>query len=231
MGFQLPIAPSPIESSHIRHSYLPSMSDRTSWNYHWVVVSNMFYFYPYLGKWSNLTNMFQLSWNHQLDQLPRNSAHGSVPFSVGWTSHAARHMSKAKSTTSSKSSSRLVRNRTVELVSRTTGPPDQDFSGQKWSKWGYQCCLDEHQQGTFYGAKMAKIRRLRIRACFLKWWYPQNTPKWSFLVGKPMVVGYQHFRNPSYIWCPPPQSPPFLRVCIYDQGGYHMCRYKYEQVI
>ena len=21
--------------------------------------------------------------------------------------------------------------------------------------------------------------------CFLKWWYPQNTPKWSFLVGKP----------------------------------------------
>ena len=29
--------------------------------------------------------------------------------------------------------------------------------------------------------------------CFLKWWYPQNTPKWSFLVGKPMVVGYHHF--------------------------------------
>ena len=22
--------------------------------------------------------------------------------------------------------------------------------------------------------------------CFLKWWYPQNIPKWSFLVGKPM---------------------------------------------
>ena len=32
--------------------------------------------------------------------------------------------------------------------------------------------------------------------CFLKWWYPQNTPKWSFLVGKPMVVGYHHFRKP-----------------------------------
>ena len=27
---------------------------------------------------------------------------------------------------------------------------------------------------------------------------PQNTPKWSFLVGKPMVVGYHHFRNPPY---------------------------------
>ena len=32
--------------------------------------------------------------------------------------------------------------------------------------------------------------------CFLKWWYPQNTSKWSFLVGKPMVVGYHHFRKP-----------------------------------
>ena len=30
--------------------------------------------------------------------------------------------------------------------------------------------------------------------CFLKWWYPQNTPKWSVFVGKPMVVGYHHFR-------------------------------------
>jgi len=34
--------------------------------------------------------------------------------------------------------------------------------------------------------------------CFLKWWYPQSTLKWSVLVGKPMVVGYQHFRKPSY---------------------------------
>ena len=32
-----------------------------------------------------------------------------------------------------------------------------------------------------------------------KWWYPQNTPKWSFLVGKPMVVGEtHHFRKPPY---------------------------------
>ena len=31
--------------------------------------------------------------------------------------------------------------------------------------------------------------------CFLKWWYPQNTPKWSFLVGKTMVVGYHHLGN------------------------------------
>ena len=35
-----------------------------------------------------------------------------------------------------------------------------------------------------------------IYGCFLKWWYPQNTPKWSFLVGKPMVLWYHHFRKP-----------------------------------
>ena len=32
-----------------------------------LVVSNIFYCYPYLGKWSNLTNIFQRGWNHQLD--------------------------------------------------------------------------------------------------------------------------------------------------------------------
>ena len=38
-----------------------------------------------------------------------------------------------------------------------------------------------------------------LYGCFLKWWYPQNTPKGSFLVGKPMVVGYHHFRKPPYV--------------------------------
>ena len=32
----------------------------------WVVVSNIFYFYPYLGKIPILTNIFQRGWNHQL---------------------------------------------------------------------------------------------------------------------------------------------------------------------
>ena len=31
------------------------------------VVSNILYFPPYLGKWSILTNIFQLGWNHQLE--------------------------------------------------------------------------------------------------------------------------------------------------------------------
>lgn len=33
--------------------------------------------------------------------------------------------------------------------------------------------------------------------CFLKWWgSPISTPKWSFLVGKPIVVGDHYFRKP-----------------------------------
>ena len=31
----------------------------------WVVVSNIFYFQPYLGKIPNLTNIFERGWNHQ----------------------------------------------------------------------------------------------------------------------------------------------------------------------
>ena len=36
---------------------------------HEVVVSKMFYFHPYLGKWFNLTNIFRMGWNHQLGKL------------------------------------------------------------------------------------------------------------------------------------------------------------------
>ena len=32
----------------------------------YLVVSNIFYFHPYLGKWSNLPNIFRRGWNHQL---------------------------------------------------------------------------------------------------------------------------------------------------------------------
>ena len=31
-----------------------------------VVVSKILYFHPFLGKWSNLTNIFQMDWNHEL---------------------------------------------------------------------------------------------------------------------------------------------------------------------
>ena len=36
----------------------------------WVVVSNILYFHPYLGKIPNLTNIFQRGWNHQLVNMP-----------------------------------------------------------------------------------------------------------------------------------------------------------------
>ena len=34
----------------------------------WVVVSNIFCCHPYLGKWSKLTNIFEMGWNHRLDK-------------------------------------------------------------------------------------------------------------------------------------------------------------------
>ena len=34
------------------------------------MVSNIFYFHPYLGKCSNLTNIFQMGWNHQQEKMP-----------------------------------------------------------------------------------------------------------------------------------------------------------------
>ena len=33
------------------------------------MVSNIFYFHPSLGKISNLTNIFQMGWNHQPEQF------------------------------------------------------------------------------------------------------------------------------------------------------------------
>ena len=33
------------------------------------VVSNIFYFHPYLGKIPILTNIFQMGWNHQLERM------------------------------------------------------------------------------------------------------------------------------------------------------------------
>ena len=38
------------------------------------MVSSIFYFHPYLGKWSNLTNIFQMGWNHQLGGFRRSGS-------------------------------------------------------------------------------------------------------------------------------------------------------------
>ena len=68
-------------------------------------------------------------------------------------------MSKAKSTASSKTSSRLVRNQTVELVSRTVGPRFLGKNGRSEGT-GTVFFFNRHQKGTFYGGEMAKIRMI-----------------------------------------------------------------------
>ena len=48
--------------------FSPQSLVRDIWKFpeiNWVVVSNIFYFYPYLGKIPMLTNIFQRGWNHQ----------------------------------------------------------------------------------------------------------------------------------------------------------------------
>ena len=35
----------------------------------WLVVSNIFCFHPYLGKFPILTNIFQMGWNHQPENV------------------------------------------------------------------------------------------------------------------------------------------------------------------
>ena len=58
--------------------------------------------------------------------------------------------------------------------------------------WKYLFCdLQNEVLGSFLGFTNPPY------GCFLKWWYPQNTPKWSFLVGKPMGLlgNYHHFRS------------------------------------
>ena len=61
-------------------------------------------------------------------------------------------------------------------------------SGGTPSTWGH--CFPE----GFWKLSQTEL----LYGCFLKWWYPQNTPKWSFFVGKPMgLLGKPtHFRKP-----------------------------------
>ena len=71
---------------------LPTVGRLKPWRlvkHHWLVVSNIFYFHPYLGKIPILTNIFQMGWNHQLVEgwlnfrwfFDRLRSHGT-----GWTS-------------------------------------------------------------------------------------------------------------------------------------------------
>ena len=45
---------------------IPSWAATSRWDLK-ILCGFRYYFHPYLGKWSNLTNIFQLGWNHQLE--------------------------------------------------------------------------------------------------------------------------------------------------------------------
>ena len=80
-----------------------------------------------------------------------------------------------------------------------------------------QCASYHAAKATFSGSKLdgawaerrggevsewvdqQTITMVSLHGGFLKWWYPQNTSKWSFLVGKPMVVGYHNLRKHPYL--------------------------------
>ena len=54
------------------------------------------------------------------------------------------------------------------------------------------------------------ITRSYSFGCFFKWWYPQNTPKWSFLVGKPWLLGTIILGNSHLLWGP--HFTPFTTI-------------------
>ena len=43
------------------------------------------------------------------------------------------------------------------------------------------------------------LKAYYLHECFLKWWYPQNTPKMINFSRKTMVVEYHHFRKPPHM--------------------------------
>ena len=72
-----------------------------------------------------------------------------------------------------------------------------EFTKEQWNLKPYDIPLNP---GWFSYISLYCRKLQSLYGCFPKWWYPQNTPKSSFLVGKPMVVGQHHFRKPPYSW-------------------------------
>ena len=60
----------------------------------WFQTSNTFYFHPYLGWWSKLTNIFQMGWNRQLvincDWKIRKASENRRRHLVSWVALARR---------------------------------------------------------------------------------------------------------------------------------------------
>ena len=75
-------------------------------------------------------------------------------------------------------------------------------AGCNWPRRGQKSESDDRRNcSTIWRANVSWSSRVGLwkaplQIFFLKSWYLQNTSKWWFLVGKPMVVGYHHFRKP-----------------------------------
>ena len=77
------------------------------------------------------------------------------------------------------------------------------FSWIPWNSWrilfGFEQILADFVQQHSGLLTVSQVFYTPIMGDSLNDGTPQNTPKWSFLVGKPMVVGYHHFRKPPYL--------------------------------
>ena len=80
-----------------------------------------------------------------------------------------------------------------------------------------QKCIDDRNVALFFHFRHSQ----RLFGCFLKWWYAQNTPKWSFLVGQPIVVGYHHFRKPPFVTKMLPFFFQYLQANIFHSRWPH----------
>ena len=66
--------------------WLQLVNSKSRW---WFQI--FLYFHPYLGKWSNLTNIFQLGWNHQLEMSLAWISRFLFVSSVAPVSHLKEH--------------------------------------------------------------------------------------------------------------------------------------------
>ena len=102
------------------------------------MVSKIFYFHPYLGKIPNLTNIFQMGWNHQLEshlQFSSKPGHGHLYMSVfhRWFFNTQNETQPAFLKLRAFSLVRQVTLVSPSSAERDEGPRQQRFEVMNWS--------------------------------------------------------------------------------------------------
>ena len=72
-------------------------------------------------------------------------------------------------------------------------------SGSVASPGSYTTCVGGPAPGGKVGVATPQKLAAFLYGCFLKWWYPQKNPKWSFLARKPWLLGTTILGNP-HLW-------------------------------